>query len=36
MQASGVLPAGTRVSALIMGDLGSMPVPEAPAPTVLP
>ncbi|KAL4436361.1 hypothetical protein ABPG77_009923 [Micractinium sp. CCAP 211/92] len=35
-QASGVLPAGTRVSALIMGDLGSMPVPEAPAPTVLP
>lgn len=35
-QASGVLPAGTMVSALVLGDLGAMPVPEVPAPTVLP
>lgn len=36
VQASGVLPAGSQVSALLLGDLGAMPVPEAPAPTVLP
>lgn len=37
MQAEGVLPAGSWVSALVMGDLGaSMPVPETPAYTVLP
>ncbi|EFN52667.1 hypothetical protein CHLNCDRAFT_58800 [Chlorella variabilis] len=35
-RASGVLPAGTMVSALVLGDLGAMPVPEVPAPTVLP
>lgn len=36
-QASGVLPAGTLVSALVLGDLGAtMPVPETPAYTMLP
>lgn len=28
MQAQGVLPAGSIVSALLIDDLGSMPVPE--------
>ena len=27
-QAQGVLPAGSVVSALLMGDLGGMPIPE--------
>jgi hypothetical protein len=36
MQADGVLPAGTVVSALVLGDLGAMPMPETPAVTVLP
>ena len=35
-QAEGVLPAGTLVSALVLGDLGAMPVPESPAPFALP
>ena len=30
-QAEGVLPAGSRVSALVLGDLGAMPMPEAAA-----
>ena len=34
-QAAGVLPAGSLVSALVLGDLGAMPVPEGPAPTRL-
>ena len=36
VQAAGVLPAGTLVSALVLGDLGAMPVPEVPAATQLP
>ncbi|KAI7845411.1 hypothetical protein COHA_001116 [Chlorella ohadii] len=35
-QAAGVLPANTVVSALVLGDLGAMPVPEVPAHTQLP
>ncbi|PSC71843.1 Molybdopterin biosynthesis CNX1 [Micractinium conductrix] len=35
-QASGMLPAGTLVSALLIGDLSAMPVPEVPAITTLP
>lgn len=33
MQASGVLPAGTIVSALLIADLGMMPVTESAAVT---
>ncbi len=36
VQAAGVLPANTVVSALVLGDLGAMPVPEVPANTQLP
>ena len=31
-----MLPAGTLVSALLIGDLSAMPVPEVPAITTLP
>ena len=36
MQASGTLPAGSMVSALVIGDLGAMPVPSVGPTTKLP
>lgn len=36
LQASGTLPAGSEVSALLIGDLMSMPVTSIPPVTVLP